>query len=254
MNHSGNEFEQLVSEALAQEFSGWDFIYLRKRMTQDAPPWDYSQIVRAALPSAHSLLDMGTGGGELLSSLAPLPVKTFATEAYAPNVPVARARLEPLGVQVVALESDNALPFEDGQFDLVINRHESYDIKEVSRVLAPGGRFITQQVGGKDNFGLNTLLQDEPWFEYGYWDLDYALEQFKNEPLRVTAQAEAYVKTIFTDIGAVVFYLKVIPWQIAGFSIERYHQKLLQVHQHILKNNQLVVYGHRFMIEAVKVP
>jgi len=34
---------------------------------------------------------MGTGGGEFLASLAPLPMHTSATEAYPPNVEIARA-------------------------------------------------------------------------------------------------------------------------------------------------------------------
>jgi hypothetical protein len=34
------------------------------------------------------LLDMGTGGGELLSSLPNLPNNTFATESYKPSIPL----------------------------------------------------------------------------------------------------------------------------------------------------------------------
>jgi hypothetical protein len=45
--------------------------------------------VRACLEPRHSLLDMGTGGGELLASMAPLP-DVWATEGYPPNVPIAR--------------------------------------------------------------------------------------------------------------------------------------------------------------------
>jgi hypothetical protein len=47
-----------------------------------------------------TLLDLDTGGGELLAASAPLPRRTIATEGWAPNVPVARDRLSPLGVEV----------------------------------------------------------------------------------------------------------------------------------------------------------
>ena len=67
------------------------------------------------------MLDMGTGGGEFLSSLAPLPDQTWATEAFLPNLPLAKARLELLGIQVVHVDSDFELPFVDEEFYLVIN-------------------------------------------------------------------------------------------------------------------------------------
>lgn len=44
---------------------------------------------------------------------------------------------------------------------MIINRHESFDIEEVRRILKPNGIFITQQVGGKNNEILSkALLKD----------------------------------------------------------------------------------------------
>lgn len=110
-------FEQRVSEALQQDFSGWDFSYLAQRWIESNTSWDYRQKVLAKSKSVASLLDMGTGGGEFLSSLRPLPPYTCATEAYAPNVPIAKARLAPLGVRVFETESDEMLPFADQRFE-----------------------------------------------------------------------------------------------------------------------------------------
>lgn len=47
------------------------------------------------------------------------------------------------------LKPEDVLPYEDESMDIIINRHESYDIYEVYRVLKKGGIFITQQVGGE---------------------------------------------------------------------------------------------------------
>lgn len=93
--------------------------------------------------------DAGYGNrrGELLSRLRPFPEIVCATEAYAPNVPIAKERLEPLGVRVMAIQDDNSLPFGDAGFDLVLNKHESFSPTEVRRILRPGGTFLTQQVG-----------------------------------------------------------------------------------------------------------
>ncbi len=45
------------------------------------------------------------------------------------------------------------VPFRDACFDLVINRHEAFEAEEVARVLAAGGRFLTQQASSaQDQF------------------------------------------------------------------------------------------------------
>jgi hypothetical protein len=112
---NSSDFDQLVAEALEQDFSGWDFAWLRDRWFEEDPPWAYESIVVGEIKRVSSLLDMGTGGGEFLASLAPLPNHTVATESYAPNISVARGRLEPLGVSVVAFADDSALPLEDNR-------------------------------------------------------------------------------------------------------------------------------------------
>src|SRR5690349_6322896 len=176
-------FESLISEAMAQEFSGWDFHYTHDRWKESPPSRDYPQLVRDFIQPEISLLDMDTGGGELLSSLQPLPRVTYATEAYPSNVIVARNRLEPLGVNVVQLGEDTALsltePFTDGFFDPVMNRHGTYSASDIHRILKPGRIFITQQVGGQNSSELIKMLQECPPFEYSYWTLMLAVDQLK---------------------------------------------------------------------------
>ena len=36
------------------------------------------------------------------------------------------------------------MPFDDDSFDMIINRHGNYNVKELYRVLKPNGLFITQ--------------------------------------------------------------------------------------------------------------
>ena len=142
-------FSTLIAEAEKAAFSGWDFSYIVRtgRQTDGALPWSYGTEVLRWIKSSKSTLDMGTGGGELLSILATLPKNTCATEAYGPNVNVARRRLKPLGVKVFRIKELQPLPFKNGQFDLIINRHTYYSEKEVFRMLKHGGVFITQQIG-----------------------------------------------------------------------------------------------------------
>ena len=249
-NHE--QFEHLVSEALAQEFSGWDFSFVAERWKESPLSWNYPQIVRSHIKPDMYMLDMDTGGGEVLSSFQPLPRYTYATEGYPPNVPVARNRLEPLGIKIVQVWGNDLLPFESSRLDLVTNRHGSFIATELHRVLKPGGIFITQQVGGKNNFELNELLQEKPEFQFSYWTLDIASKQLTDVGFQILDQKDEFPETIITDIGVLVFHLKIISWQIADFSVEKYHDKLVKIHNMIQENGRLRIKSHRFLILAKK--
>lgn len=248
-----DEFTRFISEAEQAHFSGWDFSFLDGRWREEDEPWDYRRIVTSYLPGTDSLLDMGTGGGEFLATLAGvLPPRTCASEAYAPNLPLARARLEPLGICVYEFEDDDQLPFAPATFDLILNRHESYCPPEVWRILKPGGRFITQQVGGCDNIELNEQLGDDVDPEYINWNLEYAAGELRDAGFRVVMEEEALIQTKFNDIGAVVYYLKAIPWQIPGFTVESYRDRLYSLHNRIVAGGPLVTHSHRFLIQCIK--
>lgn len=247
-----SDYEQLVSEALEQDFSGWDFSWTRGRWHEEEPSWNYPQLVQNRIWHADSLLDMGTGGGEFLASLSDLPSPTYATESYPPNIQVARDRLEPLGIEVIALESDQEIPLPDRSLQLVINRHESYDVHELYRLLQPGGIFLTQQVGPQDNIHINQFFRAPSPVAAGTWNLDQEVQKLEALGMRVTRAAEEFLDSIFDDVGVLVFYLKIISWQIPDFSIEKYQDRLLAMHQHIAQQGPFLSKAHRFLIEAEK--
>jgi SAM-dependent methyltransferase len=150
---------KLLDEAAAAPLKGWDFSWSAGRITISPLPWDYAALAAGALHDATTALDMGTGGGEFLDRFSVFPPRLVATESWPPNVPVAASRLGGRGVPVIHSEdaAENArqagegdrgrLPFCRAAFDLVLNRHEAFNAAEVARVLAPGGRFLTQQAG-----------------------------------------------------------------------------------------------------------
>jgi hypothetical protein len=246
-------FDFLISEA-GYPFAGWDFshITITGRMTVAPLSWSYASKLLMPLRKAQSLLDMDTGGGEYLSSLQPLPPFTCATESYAPNVPVARQRLEPLDLKVFQVDDPAySLPFEDNQFDLIINRHGYYFAQEVLRILKRGHHFITQQVGGSVNAELNCLLGAEQ-YPYAYWTLDYAVKELEAVGWYIVEQKEEYPIRRFFDVGAIVYYLKAIPWQVSNFSIEQYLDKLVEIHKIILEQGYIDFHDHNFLIMAEK--
>ncbi|NWG17457.1 MAG: class I SAM-dependent methyltransferase [Chloroflexi bacterium] len=246
-------FQFLIDEA-GKPFSGWDFSYIEGtgRISHAPLAWSYVSIILPKVRRAGSLLDMGTGGGELLSMLQPLPRHTCATEGYEPNIPIARRRLGPLGVQVYALTEEDRLPLPDATFDLVINRHESYAPEEVLRVLKPGGEFVTQQVGGSDMLDFNRLLGAEPDFGYSHWTLDFARKQLETAGFEIIEARQDFPITRIFDVGAVVYYLKAIPWQIEDFSVEKYFDKLAELHQTIQRQGYVDVRSDRFLLAARK--
>ncbi len=245
-------FEHYLTES-EKTFEGWDFSYITSngRMKDSPISWDYTDLIQKAIKNSTSLLDMGTGGGEYLSSLSDLPSFTCATEGYEPNVQIAKNRLEPLGIKVFQVIDDNSLPFENDTFDLIINRHEAYSAKEIMRILKPGGVFITQQVGGENDKEFNEWF-NVPESEYSYWNLEYALKECDEVGLSIQMAHEDKVYTSFQDVGAIIYYLKAIPWQIPDFSVENYKEQLQKAHDLISKKGPFKSICHRFIITAMK--
>lgn len=241
---------------LAEEkksFQGWDFSYINNRISEEPLPWDYDQIVRHYLKEESLLLDMGTGGGEYLLSLNHPYHNTYATEAYPPNVELCKKKLSPLGIDVRQVEEDDLLPFDDASFDIVINRHESFDISEVKRVIKPKGIFITQQVGGLNNKELaHFLLQDFTEITPREFTLDYCLQQIRKNGLSVLQSAEYFPKTKFLDIGALVYFAKVIEWEFPNFSVDRCFSQLCQLQAQVEQQGFVEACEHRFLIVAQK--
>lgn len=240
----------LLEGEMAERFEGWDFSRLDGRMIEEELPWSYRELVEARLIGVDSLLDLGTGGGEFLASLTPLPAGTCATEGWEPNVDVARRRLEPLGVTVSPIV-DDIVPFGDAVFGLVINRHESYKPAEVARVLAPGACFVTQQVGSLNNLDL-TMALGGPVPEYLGWCLAEAVERLEATGFEIEVEREFSGRTRFTDIGAVAYYLKCIPWQIKGFSVDRFFPRLKALARRLANEGHVEFTMQRFVIVARK--
>ncbi|KFN04019.1 SAM-dependent methyltransferase [Bacillus clarus] len=233
-------------------FSGWDFSFITEtgRMKSDLLTWSYGSMAFQLIQHARKMLDMGTGGGEFLSMLKPFPPMTYATEGYAPNIPIARKKLEPLGIKVVEVTDDAAFPFHAEQFDLIINQHESYSASEVKRILSPKGVFLTQQVGGLDCAEINEYIAASLNPELANWTLKTACNDLSQSGFTILTAKEEFPLQRFYDVGALVYYLKAIPWQIPDFTIEKYYEKLYSIHQIILQKGYFDVKQHRFIIKA----
>jgi len=234
-----------------EPFSGWDFSHLAGRWHEEHPPWSYDELARSLLRASTSALDLGTGGGERLAAMADaFPARMAATEGHAPNVEIARQRLAPLGVGVVGTGTGTELPFPEASFDLVLDRHTAFDAAEVARVLRPGGTFLTQQVDGRNFADLIERFGASPQFP------DVTLEQLSDQlgqaGFTIENARDQILTTRFDDVGAIVYYLRAVPWTVPEFSVARYRRKLLALQVQLDAWGPLSFTSRRFLIRATR--
>jgi SAM-dependent methyltransferase len=246
------DFAELVAEGTAVPVDGWDFSWFAGRATEQRPSWGYSGLIGARMAAAGRALDPQTGGGEVLAGIPTPPPVLVATEGWAPNAALARERLAPLGADVVELAEDADLPFADGGFDLVVSRHPTMvRWPEVARVLAPGGTYLSQQIGAGSVRELRDhLMGPQPIGEV-------------QRPERVAAAAAAAGLTVvdlraealrmeFFDVAAVIVFLRKVIWTVPGFTVDAYRDRLRALHERIDADGPFVAHARRFLIEARK--
>jgi SAM-dependent methyltransferase len=254
MNYMIEPAVELLAAWKAEEespFTGWDFSHLDGRMHEGQPPWSYTTRAGELLRQSTAAIDMGTGGGERLLKLRPYwPAKVVVTEDYPPNFRLASERLAPYGARVVdvPLLESGALPFADGEFDCVLNRHSGFNVQEVARILAPGGTFLTQQVHGlwaQDLlavFGANPQWPDATPQKY--------LPLLAAAGMSVVNLQEWSGLLAFTDVGAIVYYLKAVPWLVPDFSVDTHRETLLALQGWLDAGRRLEFTARKYLIEA----
>lgn len=250
------DFEALVAEAEAAPINGWDFSWLEGRAWEERPPWGYAPMLTARIATADAVLDIQTGGGEVFAEVlqraSARPRTLAATESWPPNVEEARRRLAPLAVTVVEVADEAPLPFAAESFDLVVSRHPvrtGWD--EVARVIRPGGTYLSQQVGPGTNRKLTEFfLGPQPGSDSRSPQRARGLAEAAG--LTVLDLREAQLRTVFQDVGAVIYFLRMVIWTVPDFSVARYRDRLADLHRQMTTSGPFVAHAQRFLIEAYK--
>lgn len=245
--------KQWLQEEQAAKIHGWDFSYIDGRYEQENNlPWDYKAIIRDYLSSDSNLLDIDTGGGEFLLSLKHPYQNTSATEGYPPNIDLCRSVLLPLGIDFRAAKDVSHLPFEDHSFDIVINRHGGFCAEELFRVLKPSGIFVTQQVGAENDRELVDLLLPGTGFPYPEQYVKQVGKKLIDAEFQILQSEEAFSKIKFYDVGALIWFAKVIEWEFPGFSVESCLDRLYKGQEILDKQGVIEASAHRFLLVAWK--
>ena len=254
---SDDDFDALVREGESVPTEGWDFSWFDGRALEDRPSWGYSGLLAPLYSAADAVLDVQTGGAEVYSAAldvaSPRPSLVLATESWTPNLELARAALSPFGGKVFQTPDDADLPIADASVDVVSSRHPTvtrYD--EIARVLRPGGRFISQQVVG--------LASNREIYEFFLGPQDHdpedGLQRIREgidaAGLRLDDLRFEQSRVEFFDVGALVFFLRKVLWTVPDFTVERYRDKLIEVHAEILQNGAFVSHSRHALVVATK--
>ncbi len=242
-----------LTEEKQAHIKGWDFSHIQDRYREDNDlPWHFKAIIKEYLNDDMQLLDMETGGGEFLLSLNHPHKKTAAIEGYPPNIKYCEEKLLPLGIDFKAADGAEILPFADNTFDIITNRHGDYNILELKRLLKDGGLFITQQVGAENDRELVKLLLGDIALPYPDLYLDKIANQFDKAGFEILQRAEAFRPIEFYDVGALVWFAKIIEWEFPNFSVEKCLDHLYKVQALLEKNGVIKGQTHRILLVCRK--
>jgi SAM-dependent methyltransferase len=246
-------FEALVAEGANVAVEGWEFSWFEGRATEQRPSWGYANLLSERLGRARSALDIQTGGGEVfawaIERASRRPTRLVATESWLPNAALAGQRLGALGTEVIRIENDEVLPFVDKAFDLVSSRHPVEVVwGEVARVMRAGSTFISQMVGDGSNRELYEYLMG-PQAQDSSRSPAVAVAEASSAGLELVDLREQSLEVVFFDIGAVVHFLRKVPWTVPDFTVERYYDRLADLHEAIIREGRFVSHSKRYLIE-----
>lgn len=247
-------FDELVDEAAKVSVEGWGFSWLDGRATEERPSWGYQRLLSGKLAAAAAALDIQTGGGEVLvgAGAENFPRTMVATEGWPPNVAKATALLHPLGAVVVADPEEPPLPFGDGAFDLVTSRHPvTVHWAEIARVLAPGGTYFAQHVGSGANVEISEYFLG-PLTPGDGRDPDVEADRARAAGLEIVQCRNERLQLEFFDVGAMVFFLRKVIWTVPDFAVERYRDRLRDLHEQIERDGVFRSTMSRALFEARK--
>jgi SAM-dependent methyltransferase len=249
-------FESLIEEAASVSVEGWDFSWLDGRATEERPSWGYQRLLRDRLVGARAALDIQTGGGEVLAGTGAeqFPPTMVATEGWPANAARATERLHPLGIVVVAHPNEPPLPFSDAAFDLVTSRHPvTVWWAEIARVLRPGGTYFAQHVGERTNLEITEFFLGPIGFSRERHH-GVEAERARAAGLEVVQCRNERLHLEFFDVGAMVFFLRKVIWTVPDFTVDRFRDRLRDMHDQIERDGSFRSTMSRTLLELRKQP
>lgn len=204
------------------ERRGWDFS--RMSTERDPVPWDFADICARYIRPGDTVLDIGTGGGERLISLAGSYASAVGVDPDAAMIRQAKENAAGIpNLQFLEMAAES-LYLPTGTFDVVLTRHAPTSVPELDRVTRPGGLFLCQQVGARNMENIRLAFGTGSGTHYEDDERNRVAELVARE-WRVLAQATYDVDYWVKDLPSLLFWLKAITGAKevpADFSIDRH--------------------------------
>lgn len=237
------ELERYAAAARRLEGSELEF---EPEPIEPGPPWDYEALARSLAAEAGSVLDLGTGGGEVYSRILHASrARAFAVEEWRVNAPVAARRLA--GRAAVVRASSLELPLPGASFDLVLSRHEAIRPSEAARVLAPGGHLLTQQVVSDWWPELREVFPDMTRFPDHYCEYQ---RELREAGLELEDAREFRRRVRFRELGHLVYQLAAAPWALPEFSVATHLEPLARLDRRCRSDDGLVLTDGCYLLRA----
>lgn len=232
---------------------GWDFS--KVKCTSEGLPRDFYNEVTKVCKKSDLLLDIGTGGGEAVLSIADCALLLVGIDHSSGMMETAAKNAANSGIPNVRFLQMDAehLDFPEYFFGVVSSRHSSFYANEIAKVLAPGGIFLTQQVSENDKINIKEAFGRGQAFgkKSGTLKNQYIMELEEAGFTDIQAY-EGNVTEYYETPEDLLFLLKHTPI-IPNFG---HTESDLQVLQQFIKDNQtdkgIKTNSARFMIIARK--
>ncbi len=250
------EYTEQELQAIADEVGerrGWDFT----RMSVERAPvtWEYLDVVSAFLRPTDVVLDIGTGGGERLVSLADKYLRAVGVDPDPDMVRVARENAaRHANVQFLPVSAERLDLLDDGAFDVVLTRHAPTYAPELDRVTKAGGLFISQGIGSRNMANIHEA------FNFGsrahYEDAHRSfLSDLTTRGWRLVAEGHYDVRYWVKDVPSLVFWFQAIagaPTIPDDFSVGTHHGVINELIQRFGSPRGLETNEHRTLVVAQK--
>ncbi|OGT34960.1 MAG: hypothetical protein A3F11_06315 [Gammaproteobacteria bacterium RIFCSPHIGHO2_12_FULL_37_14] len=220
-------------------------------------PWDLTaKIISYCLNHRNKLLDIGCGNAKKL-----LPLSSHFKEiiAFDINKNMIESAIETIknnkkyNIRLVQGDS-NTLPFSSNTFDVVTCILSRWNIKEIARVLKPGGIVIIEHIGSEDKKEFKILFgkDSKGWRGQfiGYQRKSYLFHYFELffDIFNIVSIENGYWQTYYTEEGLLQL-LKFTP-TIRNFDIIKDRKALDKAiarmntpHGILLTQNRILIYA-----------
>ena len=141
---------------------------------------------------------------------------------------------------------------ENNENIIIINRHGDFNPPEIMRLLKPGGLFITQQVGSDNDRELVEMVLPGAEKPFPHENLPEQSARFIDAGFEILQSDEAHGPIRFYDLGAFVWFARIIEWEFPGFSVDASFGRLLKLQETIEREGCIAGTTHRYLIAARK--